>query len=853
MRPKLLFAAFFTTLALSAQAQQLPYQDKKLSPAERAEDLLQRLTLDEKLGLMEHTSKAVERLGIKPYTWWNETLHGVGRNGLATVFPQCIGLAATFNNDLVYHVFDAASDEARAKHYKASQEGDYSIYKGLTFWTPNINIFRDPRWGRGQETYGEDPYLTELMGLAVVHGLQGDARDGVDKLHACAKHFAVHSGPEWNRHSFDVEKIDPRDLWETYLPAFKALVQKGNVKEVMCAYNRVDGQPCCGNNRLLNQILRNEWGFQGVVTSDCWAVSDFFQKGHHETHADAASASAAAVLSGTDIECGNVYTKNLAIAVERGEINASDIDVSVRRLLTARFELGEMDETSPWDDIPYSVVSSDEHQQLNLKAALESIVLLQNKNNILPLSPKMKVAVIGANANDSVMLWGNYNGIPDHTYTILDGVKQYAKKVVYDPACDLVSTTQFHSLYNQCKSNGKVGFTASYWNGGKQEGEPVAKNISYTTPIQLTADGGISFAAGVERDNVFGSFKTKFTASKNQEVEIQASYTGRVVVIVDGKEVATKGGNSSKKLPVYTLNAQAGKTYDIEVQYSISGYNAQFGLDLGVNEPTDNKALIKKLAGTDVVIYVGGISPMLEGEEMPVSVDGFKGGDRTDIQLPKVQRQLLAELKKAGKKVVFVNCSGSAVGLTPETENCDAIVQLFYAGQQGGKALGQMLYGDYNPAGRLPVTFYKDTLQIPDFEEYGMKGRTYRYMTEKPQFCFGHGLSYTTFSYGDAQVSRDKIVIPVTNTGSRNGDEVVQLYVNRPSDAEGPVKTLRGFKRVNIPAGQTVQVEFPLNDETFTWWDKYTNTMLALSGEFKLLYGGTSDSDFLKTATIIRP
>ncbi len=853
MKTKLLFAALFTSMSLCTQAQQMPYQNKHLSPAERAEDLLQRLTLEEKLGLMEHTSKAVERLGIKPYTWWNETLHGVGRNGLATVFPQCIGLAATFNNDLVYHVFDAASDEARAKRYKASQEGDYSIYKGLTFWTPNINIFRDPRWGRGQETYGEDPYLTELMGLAVVHGLQGDPRDGVDKLHACAKHFAVHSGPEWNRHSFDVEKIDPRDLWETYLPAFKALVQKGNVKEVMCAYNRVDGQPCCGNNRLLNQILRNEWGFKGVVTSDCWAVSDFFQKGHHETHADAASASAAAVLSGTDIECGNVYTKNLAVAVERGEINVSDIDVSIRRLLTARFELGEMDESTPWDDIPYSVVSSDEHQQLNLKAALESIVLLQNKNNILPLSSKMKVAVIGANANDSVMLWGNYNGIPNHTYTILDGVKQYAKKVVYDPACDLVSTTQFHSLYNQCKSNGKVGFTATYWNGGKQEGEPVAKNISYTTPIKLTADGGISFAAGVERDNVFGSFKTKFTATKNQDVEIQASYLGRIVVIVDGKEVASKGGNTSKKLPVYTLNAQAGKTYDIEVQYSISGYNAQFGLDLGVNEPTDNKALIKKLAGTDVVIYVGGISPMLEGEEMPVSVDGFKGGDRTDIQLPKVQRQLLADLKAAGKKVVFVNCSGSAVGLSPETENCDAIVQLFYAGQQGGKALGQMLYGDYNPAGRLPVTFYKDIQQIPDFEEYSMKGRTYRYMTEKPQFCFGHGLSYTTFSYGDAQVSRDKIVIPVTNTGSRDGDEVVQLYVNRPSDAEGPVKTLRGFKRVNIPAGQTVQVEFPLNDETFTWWDKYTNTMLALSGEFKLLYGGTSDSDFLKNVSVVRP
>lgn len=853
MKNILLSAAFVCSLTLSAQAQQLPYQNKNLTPAERAEDLLQRLTLDEKLGLMEHTSKAVERLGIKPYTWWNETLHGVGRNGLATVFPQCIGLAATFNNDLVYHVFDAASDEARAKHYKASQEGDYAIYKGLTFWTPNINIFRDPRWGRGQETYGEDPYLTELMGLAVVHGLQGEPRDGVDKLHACAKHFAVHSGPEWNRHSFDIEKIDPRDLWETYLPAFKSLVQKGNVKEVMCAYNRVDGEPCCGNNRLLNQILRNEWGFKGVVTSDCWAVTDFFAAGHHETHADAASASAAAVLSGTDIECGNVFTKNLGTAVERGDINVADIDTSIRRLLTARFELGEMDETSPWDDIPYSVVSSEKHQQLNLKAALESIVLLQNKNNILPLSRKMKVAVIGANANDSVMLWGNYNGIPDKTYTVLDGVKQYAKSVIYDPACDLTSTTIFKSLYNQCHSGKQAGFSATYWNNANFEGEPNNKNINYTTPIQLTADGGISFAPGLSRDTFSASYKSTFTSPKSASVDIKASYTGKVDVFVNGEQVATKGGNSSKKQTLYTLEAKAGQKYDIEVRYMIAGYNGQFGLDLGVNEPMDTQALIKKVSGADVVIYVGGISPMLEGEEMPVSVEGFKGGDRTDIQLPKVQRQLLADLKKAGKKVVFVNCSGSAVGLTPETESCDAIVQLFYAGQQGGKALGQMLYGDYNPAGRLPVTFYKDTLQIPDFQEYSMKGRTYRYMKEAPQFCFGHGLSYTTFNYGEAQVSRDKIVIPVTNTGSRDGDEVVQLYVNRPSDTEGPVKTLRGFQRVNIPAGQTVQVEFPLNDETFCWWDKFSNTMLALSGEFKLMYGGTSDSNFLKTVSVTRP
>ena len=850
---KILFIAVAACVFSLPMLAQIKAKDTKGTPAERAEQMLKQLTLEEKLGLMENESKPVERLGIKPYNWWNETLHGVGRNGLATVFPQCVGLASTFDTDLVYNCFYAASDEARAKYLKARQEGNYKIYTGLTFWTPNVNIFRDPRWGRGQETYGEDPYLTSVMGLAVVNGLQGNfANLGVDKLHACAKHYAVHSGPEWNRHTFDVETIDPRDLWETYMPAFKTLVQKGNVKEVMCAYNRLDGDPCCGSSKLLNQILRNEWGFKGVVTSDCGAVTDFYLKGHHETHDDEASASAAALLSGTDVECGSIYAKGLKQAIADGEIREEDIDISVRRLLQARFELGEMDDTTPWDTIPYSVVSSREHQSLNLRAALESIILLQNKNNILPLSKKMSVALIGPNAADSIMLWGNYNGTPDHTYTILEGVKQYAKKLIYDPACNLASDQLFSSLYGQLKSNGRKGMTATYWNNNKMGGDAVA-TVQMTSPFSLTTEGNTHFAQGVELQNFSGSYKATFTPLKNEKVEFLCKYIGKVEVLVDGKLVETKNGYAPSDMTVYTLDAVKGKSYEIEIRYAWLGYQGLFSFNLGSYHTINYDAIVKKVRPADVVIFAGGISPQLEGEEMPVHVEGFRGGDRTDIQLPKVQRNLLAALKKAGKKVIFVNCSGSAIGLAPETENCDAIIQMFYAGQQGGKALAKVLYGEYNPAGRLPMTFYKDTLQLPDFQDYSMKNRTYRYMKEVPTFCFGYGLSYTKFSYGEAKLMRDKIVIPVTNTGKRKGEEVVQLYVNLPKDVNGPIKALRGFKRVEINPGETVDVEIPITEETFTWWDDFTNTMIPQSGEYKLLYGSSSRDQDLKVLTTTRP
>lgn len=694
---------------------QLPYQNPDLSPEKRANDLLSRLTLDEKVLLMQNTSPAIPRLGIKAYDWWNEALHGVGRAGLATVFPQSIGMGASFNNELLLQVFTAVSDEARAKSTQFSKNGELQRYQGLTMWTPNINIFRDPRWGRGQETYGEDPYLTAQMGMAVVRGLQGPEDQKYDKLHACAKHFAVHSGPEWNRHSFNAEDINPRDLWETYLPAFKDLVQKANVKEVMCAYNRLEGDPCCGSNRLLMQILRNEWGYQGLVVSDCGAVSDFYMDNAHKTHPDKEHASAGAVLNGTDVECGTNYA-SLPQAVRDGLISEESIDTSVRRLLKARFALGEMDTDVSWNSIPYSVVDSKEHRELALRMAHESIVLLQNKKNILPLTKKMKIAVVGPNANDSVMQWGNYNGFPSHTVTLLEGIKQYIPeaKIIFEPGCDHTSA-------------------------------------------------------------------------------------------------------------------------DIDLAKSI-----------------------QRIKGADVVIFAGGISPSLEGEEMSVSIPGFKGGDRETIELPAIQSRMIAELKKAGKKVVFVNFSGSAIAMPAEKESCDAILQVWYPGQAGGTAIADVLFGTYNPAGRLPVTFYKSTSQLPDFEDYTMKGRTYRYMTEAPLFPFGYGLSYTTFQYANAALSATTIgygekvtlTIPVSNIGKKDGEEVVQVYVRRPGDTEGPSHALRAFKRVAIAKGQASQVEIPLLKEDFEWFDTNTNTMRPIEGEYELLYGGSSDMNHLKSVSI---
>ena len=841
-----LFCAF-TGVICFAQ----PYKNANLPAAQRAADLVSRLTLEQKVALMQNGSPAIPEFGIKAYDWWNEALHGVGRAGLATVFPQAIGMAASFDDALLLDVFTAVSDEARAKSAQYSANGGLRRYQGLTFWTPNINIFRDPRWGRGQETYGEDPYLTSRMGVSVVKGLQGPAGSKYDKLHACAKHFAVHSGPEWNRHVFNAENIDARDLRETYLPAFKALVQEAGVKEVMCAYNRYEDDPCCGSDRLLQQILRNEWGYKGIVVSDCWAINDFFTQGHHNTEPDAKHATSKAVLTGTDLECGSSYAQ-LVQAVKDGLIKESDIDVSITRLMTARFELGEMDDPSlvEWSKIPYSVVDSKEHRALALKMAQESMVLLKNKG-VLPLNPGKKVVVMGPNANDSVMQWGNYNGTPSRTITLLEAIKATGAEVEYMRGCDYASNSlALISLFSQCKASDLQGFDAKYWNNARAEGEPDVLRHN-TTPLRFSTGGATVFAPNVNLEDFAAVYTSTFHAEKDGQVAFYMQSQGQASVSVNGRRVAMgRNGNEARK--VYTLDAKAGQDYEITINYSCRSGLASLSFDLGFEEEVSVDKTVAACADADVIIFAGGISPSLEGEEMPVSIDGFRGGDRTKIELPAAQTELVKALKAAGKKVVFVNFSGSAMGLADVEPACDAILQAWYPGEEGGNAITSVLYGTYNPGGRLPVTFYASTDQLPDFEDYSMKGRTYRYMTEKPLYPFGYGLSYSKFKYRKAKIRKegDKVYVSVKvkNKSKLDGDEVVQLYVRRPGDTEGPSHALRAFKRVSIPKRKTVTVEFELTPESFEWFDTNLNLMRPMTEGYEILYGPSSDLASLKKA-----
>lgn len=861
MRNRITYLLACLVVSSGSLAQSI-YKDNSYSPAERAEDLVKQLTLEEKVALMMDNSKPVERLGIKPYNWWNEALHGVARSGWATVFPQPIGMAASFSPEALHTAFVAVSDEARAKNAAYSAEGSYKRYQGLTIWTPTVNIYRDPRWGRGIETYGEDPYLASVMGVSVVKGLQClDENEKYDKVHACAKHFAVHSGPEWNRHSFNAENISPRDLYETYLPPFEALVKEGKVKEVMCAYNRFEGEPCCGSNRLLNHILRREWGYDGIVVSDCSAISDFHNDKGHKTHADATSASSAAVLSGTDLECGSNY-RSLTEGVKKGFIDEADIDRSVKRLLQARFELGEMDKPDQvkWAQIPYSVVCSDKHDSLSLDMARKSMTLLLNKNNALPLERGgTTIAVMGPNANDSVMQWGNYNGLPKRTITILDGIRSAMgkdDKLIYEQGCSWVERTLIRSVFNQCKSKEGAGFSARYWNNTEFKGAPAATS-RLTTPFRLCTSGATVFAPGVNLTDFSATYQSVFTPQETGEVVFDFYCYGSVKLLVDGKEIGSFTNKHGSRPRAYGMHVDAGKSYDIEIKFQYFSSDAQLNFDLGFKEEADIQRSVAKVKDADVVIFAGGISPQLEGEEMGVKLPGFRGGDRTDIELPAVQREMIKALHDAGKKVIFVNCSGSPIAMEPETEYCQAILQAWYPGQSGGKAVAEVLFGDYNPAGRLPATFYRNLAQLPDFEDYNMAGHTYRFFNGEPLFPFGYGLSYTTFKYGKIQLKSSaqtgetvKITVPVTNTGSRNGEEVVQVYLKKQGEADGPVKTLRAFKRVYIPAGKTVKVELELTPKQLEWWDSATNTMRTMPNTFDVMVGGSSKDCDLQKKTL---
>ena len=847
------------TMGVGAQ-NMLPYQNPNLSPEERADDLIGRLTIEEKTALMMDQSPAIERLGIPSFQWWNEALHGVGRNGYTTVFPITMGMAASWDDALLYRCFDAVSDEARIKNAQAKSKNEMNRYQGLSFWTPNINIFRDPRWGRGQETYGEDPFLTSRMGVAVVNGLQGN-KNNIDskymKLLACAKHYAVHSGPEWNRHSFNIEDLPERDLWETYMPAFKALVEKANVAEVMCAYQRIDGDPCCGNKRYLQRILRDEWGYQGLVVSDCGAISDFYQKGCHEVSATPSIAAGTAIIAGTDVECGSVY-KNIPKALENGELTMDAINKSLKRLLTARIRLGDLDNDNlvEWTKIPHDRLCSKQHNALAYEMAQKSIVLLQNSNNILPLKKNGgKIVVMGPNANDSVMQWGNYSGYPLHTVTILEGIEKKLRgqgSVKYVDGCGHVSNTVRESRFaNLTTPDGKAGMEACYWNNTKLEGKQAATAI-YKNAINLNNGGNTAFAAGVELDNFSGRYKALFKAQRDEEVtfELEADDGYRIIVNGDTLRDRFKQAHGVQKWSK-TYNVKAGEKYDIQIDYIQIFGMAHMKFDVFTNKSKTIGDILKEISDAEYVVFAGGISPRLEGEEMKVDAYGFKGGDRTDIQLPQCQRDLIKAISDAGKKVIFVNCSGSAIALVPETSTCQAIMQAWYPGERGGDAVADVLFGDYNPSGKLPVTFYRSVDDLPDFLDYTMKNRTYRYFTGKPLWNFGYGLSYTSFSFGKPSYKNGKITVDVSNTGKLDGDEIVQVYLRHTKDNDGPIKSLRGFKRVSIKAGETKRVEIDMPKENFETWDASTNTMRVIGGEYDIMVGNSSIDADLKHIKIV--
>ena len=861
MKRSLSVAILFLTV-YTAFAQQYSFQKSELSSEERAKDLISRLTLKEKSALMCDESEAIPRLGIKKFNWWSEGLHGIRYGSNVSVFPQSIGMAASFNDKLVYDVFNAISDEFRAKYHEARRNGqENSKFVSLSVWTPNINIFRDPRWGRGQETYGEDPYLTTQIGISVVNGLQGPADSKYKKLLACAKHFAVHSGPEWSRHTLNLNNVNPRDLWETYLPAFKSLVQQADVREVMCAYQRLDDEPCCGSNRLLQKILRDDWGFKYLVVSDCGAIADFYSS--HKVSSDDVHSAAKAVLAGTDVECGWGYAFNkLPQAFDKGLIDENEINKHLQRVLVGRFDLGEMDNDSlvSWSKIPISVVNSKEHQALALKMAQESMTLLQNKNNILPLSKSTKkIAIIGPNADDEPMLWGNYNGFPSSTTTVLEGIKSKlpANAIFYDKGCDLIEDVITKSLLEYCSFDGKAGMKATYWNNKLFKGDAVAQE-QMTNPVQLTTAGQNQFSRGVNLKGFSGKYETVYRANESEEIVLRLEFGGKCDVIVNNDTLFTKDlwQVAPIRLP---YKVEKGKDYKIEVKFSAvnDGIDASLKLNIGREFPVNYGELINKLKGIDEVIFVGGISPKLEGEEMPVEFHGFKGGDRTNIELPESQRKCLQALKNAGKKIIFVNCSGSAIAMTPETQSCDAILQAWYGGQSGGQAVADVLFGDYNPSGKLPITFYRNSNQLGNFEDYSMKNRTYRFMDDA-LFPFGYGLSYTTFKIGEARVSKTAIAtnenvqltVPVSNTGKRVGVEVVQVYVRKVNDIEGPLKTLRGYKRVEIPAGKTQQVAVDLNPSSFEFFDWSQRKMMVTPGEYEVSYGNSSDYKYLKNIKI---
>ena len=850
---KILGMAIAAIVALSASAQErFAWQNPQLPRAERVESLIGMLTPEEKVGLMMNKSISIERLGIPSYNWWSEACHGV-RQGGYTVYPQPIGMAAAFSEQLVFDVFSQVSDEARANWNRSDHSVKHvgmgeTYYPGnpeLTFWCPNVNIFRDPRWGRGQETCGEDPYMNAVLGVQTVLGMQGNDPNYL-KTHACAKHYAVHSGPEPLRHSMNVDPSN-RDLWETYLPAFKALVKKANVREVMCAYQRFEGKPCCTSDRLLIDILRNKWGYDGLVVTDCDAINNFYNRGQHETHKDPLSASVDAVLNGTDLECGKVFM-SLTEGLQKGLIEESVLDQHLRKTLMGRFELGMFDpaERLPWAKLGENVISSEAHNALATQAARESMVLLENRG-VLPISKDIRtLAVVGPNADDVELLNGNYGGTPtkEHQHSLLDGIKAAlpGARIIYRKACEL--NDDYQTIHHLQDFNDGKGALVEFWNNRELKGEPAKSG--YYNELNFSTFGAWGFAEGINNDSlsvrVSGRYKATFTGDMKYTLMTDNGYTLSVngQVVEEAQPGGRRGfGFGRRQVDYKSFPVTEGQTYDIVIEYRRGNGNfAMLRGDICERKLAEFSDLAAEVKSADAIIVIGGISAQMEGE----------GGDKQDIELPHVQQRLIQAMHQTGRPVVVVNCSGSAIAFGSVEGQYDALLQAWYPGQGGARALADVLFGDYCPGGKLPVTFYRSNNDLPDFLDYSMKNRTYRYFTGQPQYAFGYGLSYTTFSVGKARLSakrmkkngRVTVSVPVTNTGKREGTETIQVYVKALDDPGAPIKSLKGFQKLLLKPGETKTATITLDGEAFEFYDEAIDELSTRAGRYQLLCGTSS-------------
>ena len=839
------------------------YMNPALPLEQRISDLIGRMTLEEKVSQMRDHAAPILRLGVPKYDWWNEGLHGVAFAGYATNFPQVIGMAATWDTGLVHMMGETVSTEARAKYNEAMRNNQHEAFFGLTFWAPNINIFRDPRWGRGQETYGEDPFLTSRMGAAFVSGMQGNDPEYF-RVISTPKHYAVHSGPEPLRHGFNVD-VSPHDLEDTYLPAFRAAVTEAHAQSVMCAYNAIDGVPACASTMLLGDHLRDAWKFDGYVVSDCAAVADIFN-GHHFT-ADMPHAAAAAVKAGADLECGwgtGQAFPSLLDAVHQGVIREADLDNALRRLFRARFKLGMFDPPSSYayGRIPVSEVNSPEHRQLSLRAARESMVLLKNQDHTLPLKAGIaRIAVVGPTAELVQSLQGNYNGPPPSPVYPLDGIEKRfsSARVAYAQGATLVEGLAMpveHTALHPASGSGH-GLTGEYFSSPDLSGTPVLTRIDRN--INFNWDKVVP-VNGLQRNNYSVRWSGSFTppAPGEYKLGVRVNYCYACEnaegfrLYVDGKLLLDSGGTTGERgggseAPVTFGDAQP---HPIRLEYLHTTGTA--GIDLTWQAPAAvlRHEAVEAAQQSEVTVAFVGLSPSLEGEEMPVKLAGFSGGDRTSIDLPAAQEDLLKALAATGKPLVVVLQNGSALAVNQARQNANAILEAWYPGEEGGTAIAETLAGDNNPAGRLPLTFYSSLSQVPPFENYSMRGRTYRYFADKPLYGFGFGLSYTSFAYSNLRIAQAPVTVEgdVKNTGAMAGDEVVELYLTQPKAFETPLRVLAGFKRVHLKAGESAHVSLTIDLRSLGQVDEKGNRVIV-PGEYTVWMGGAQPQDAASVQT----